>query len=301
MYVVTSTGYALPIFIMKNINTLIQDIYNLFKEEKGCKLNQSTQNKIISKCVANIHEQLIQSVNGKDIQDKKLRMSNVGYPDRQLWYSFQNVEKESLKDNDPIKFLYGHIIEELIFCLAQLAGHKVTDQQKETTLGGVKGHIDGRIDNVLVDVKSASPMSFKKFKDRTLYMDDPFGYLDQLSSYATAEGDNKAGFLVMNKISGELCWMSLDELEITNTEKRIEYLKDMVKSSKAPPRCYPDVPEGKSGNYKLGLNCFYCAYKKDCWSDSNNGQGLRVFKYQKGPVYLTRVSRVPDVPEIKEW
>tara|TARA_R110002012_G_scaffold168847_1_gene332615 strand:- start:9990 stop:10892 length:903 start_codon:yes stop_codon:yes gene_type:complete len=299
VYVGTTSGYALPIYFMKKINTLVKDIYNLFKEEHGCKLSEKEQHKIISNCVSNIHNQLSQSVNGKDIHKKKLRMSNVGYPDRQLWYQFQDVEKEPLNDNDPIKFLYGHIIEELVFCLTALAGHKVTDVQKETILAGVKGHIDGRVDGVLVDVKSASPASYRKFKDRTLYKDDPFGYMDQLSSYATAEKAKEAGFLVMNKISGELCWMPLDELEITNTEKRIEYLKGMVKLKDAPPRCHPDVPEGKSGNYKLGMNCFYCAYKKDCWSDSNNGHGLRAFEYQKGIVYLTRVSRVPDVPEVK--
>ena len=103
----------------------------------------------------------------------------------------------------------------------------------------------------------------------------------------------------MNKLSGELCWMSLDELEITNTEDRIEYLKGMVKSDAPPERCYSDIPDGKSGNYKLNVNCFYCAYKNKCWADVNGGAGLRVFNYKKGPVYLTRVSRTPDVPEIR--
>ena len=294
-----SNGYALPIFIMKKIQTLIKDIYNLFKEDKGCSLSEKKRDKIIDTCVENIRQQLTVSIMGNDIDKKKLRMSNVGYPDRLLWYQFQDVEREGLKDNDPIKFLYGHIIEELVFCLAELSGHKVTDRQKETKLSGITGHIDGRIDDILVDIKSASPMSFRKFKDRTLYSDDPFGYIDQLSSYATAEKANEAGFLVMNKLSGELCWMGLDELEITNTEERIKYLKGMVKSDNPPERCYNDIPDGKSGNYKLNVNCFYCSYKKDCWADVNNGQGLRVFNYKKGPVYLTRVSRVPDVPEIR--
>jgi len=284
--------------MMKKINSLIKDIYNLFKEDKGCKLSEKKRHEIIDVCVENIRDQLNVSVMGKDIDKAKLRMSNVGYPDRLLWYQFQDTEREPLKDNDPIKFLYGHIIEELIFCFAELAGHKVTDRQKETNLGGIKGHMDGRIDGVLIDVKSASPMSYRKFKEKTLYSDDPFGYLDQLSSYATAEKANEAGFLVMNKLSGELCFMELNELEITNTEERIKYLKGMVKSDTPPARCYPDVPDGKSGNYKLGINCFYCSYKKECWSDTNNGHGLRVFNYKKGPVYLTRVNRVPDVLEI---
>lgn len=283
---------------MKKINSLIKDIYNLFKNDKGCKLKIKDRDAIIDVCVENIRGQLTSSIMGNDRDASRLRMSNVGYPDRKIWYQCNNTQQEELQDNDPIKFLYGHIIEELVFCFAKLSGHKVTDQQKETTLEGIKGHIDGRIDGVLVDVKSASPISYRKFKDRTLYSDDPFGYIDQLSSYATALKDKEAGFLVMNKISGELCWMGLDELEIADTSNRIKFLKGMVTSTTPPPKCYPDVPEGKSGNYKLSINCFYCSYKKECWADANNGHGLRTFMYKKGPVHLTRVSRVPDVPEV---
>ena len=284
---------------MKKIDTLTQDIYSLFSNDGGCKIPKDKMDKAIEQCVSNIKQQLLDAVTGNNIQPKKLRMSNVGYPDRQLWYQFQDIEEEPLKDSDYIKFLYGHIIEELVLCFAELAGHKVTDRQKETKLEGVKGHIDGRIDGVLVDVKSASPMGFRKFQEGTLSNDDPFGYMDQLSSYATAEEDSEAAFLVMNKLSGQLCLMPLHELEITNTGERIKYLKGVVKSKTPPPKCYDDVPDGKSGNYKLGVNCFYCSYKKTCWADANNGHGLRVFEYKKGKVYLTRVSRVPDVPEIK--
>ena len=284
---------------MKKIDTLTQDIYSLFSNDGGCKIPKDKMDKAIEQCVSNIKQQLLDAVTGNNIQPKKLRMSNVGYPDRQLWYQFQDIEEEPLKDSDYIKFLYGHIIEELVLCFAELAGHKVTDRQKETKLEGVKGHIDGRIDGVLVDVKSASPMGFRKFQEGTLSNDDPFGYMDQLSSYATAEEDSEAAFLVMNKLSGQLCLMPLHELEITNTGERIKYLKGVVKSKIPPPKCYDDVPDGKSGNYKLGVNCFYCSYKKTCWADANNGHGLRVFEYKKGKVYLTRVSRVPDVPEIK--
>jgi len=284
---------------MKKIDTLTQDIYSLFSEDGGCKIPKVKMDKAIEQCVSNIKQQLLDAVTGNNIQPKRLRMSNVGYPDRQLWYQFQDIEEEPLKDSDYIKFLYGHIIEELVLCFAELAGHKVTDRQKETNLEGVKGHIDGRIDGVLVDVKSASPMGFRKFQEGTLYNDDPFGYMDQLSSYATAEKNSEAAFLVMNKLSGQLCLMPLHELEITDTGERIKYLKEVVKSKTPPPKCYPDVPDGKSGNYKLGVNCFYCSYKKTCWADANNGHGLRTFEYKKGNVYLTRVSRVPDVPEIK--
>jgi hypothetical protein len=282
---------------MKKIENLIPDIYNLFKDGKGCKLSDEQTGEIISRCVDNIYEEINRAVTGESEQVKRLRLSNVGYPDRQLWYSCSDLTGEPLKDPDPIKFLYGHIIEELVLCLSELAGHEVTDRQKETTLGGIKGHIDAKVDHVLVDVKSASQFAFKKFKDNTLYSDDPFGYIDQLSSYATAEEMDRAGFLVLNKTSGELTWCELEELERPDTTDRILYLKDMIKNPTIPPRCYPDVPDGKSGNYRLGTNCFYCKYKHTCWSDANEGKGLRAFEYQKGIVYLTRVAKEPNVNE----
>ena len=28
---------------------------------------------------------------------------------------------------------------------------------------------------------------------------------------------------------------------------------------------------------------FFCPHKRECWSDANQGKGLRAFKYEKGP------------------
>ena len=43
----------------------------------------------------------------------------------------------------------------------------------------------------------------------------------------------------------------------------------------------------------------YCDYKKICWSDANNGKGLRVFDYSDGKHFLTHVEREPN-QNIKE-
>ena len=49
---------------------------------------------------------------------------------------------------------------------------------------------------------------------------------------------------------------------------------------------------------KLNKNCTYCPYKFECYSDSNDGKGLRQFQYARGPVFLTEVKSVPRVEEI---
>ena len=82
------------------------------------------------------------------------------------------------------------MIEELALTVAMAAGHDVKGQQGKLNVHGIKGHRDAVIDGMTVDVKSASPYAFKKFKDGTLRDDDPFGYISQLSSYVYAGKDD---------------------------------------------------------------------------------------------------------------
>ena len=113
--------------------------------------------------------------------------------------AFSNAEMVTF-----IKFLYGHLLEEVVLFLVKLAGHKVTDEQKEVKVSGVYGHMDCKIDGEVIDIKTASSYAFRKFKNDTLKDDDTFGYLAQLSGYETAEKTKEGGFLVLNKESGEL-------------------------------------------------------------------------------------------------
>jgi len=163
---------------------------------------------------------------------------------------------------------------------------------------GVKGHKDCRIDGTLVDIKSASSYSFKKFKDGSLTTNDPFGYMSQISAYAESAGDNSAGFLAVDKSTGELAYMPVESIQMINASDRVKHLKDVVKSSSPPPKCYPDEPDGKSGNMKLAIGCVFCGYKEHCWSDANQGRGLRKFKYSTGIRHLTQVHKTPDVEEV---
>jgi len=235
---------------------------------------------------------------GEDV----LRFSALGKKDRQLWYAANKPEvAEKMHGKQNFKFLYGDVLEVLLLFLAKEAGHTVEDCQKGVEEDGVKGSIDARIDGVLVDVKSASSYSFEKFKSGGYLFDDPFGYVSQLSGYANALGVDRAGFLVADKVHGDICFVEFDKeyIEGNPPGPRIDHLRKIIKSEEPPPRCYPAEPEGKSGNMKLGIGCSYCAYKDDCWSDANDGCGLRKFFYSRGPVWLTEVKREPKVDEVK--
>ena len=140
---------------------------------------------------------------------------------------------------------------------------------------------------------------FKKFKNVTLRENDPFGYIGQLAGYERAEGTNSGGFLAMNKESGELALFQPEDLDKPNVTNLItKIVGTVLDADEAPEKCYKPILSGQKGNMKLPMGCVYCSYKIECNKDTNNGQGLRMFKYARGVEYLTRVVALHKVDEI---
>lgn len=278
---------------MKTIDTLIADIEELLvkggddiPEKTYLDLGQAITNAIRTS-MSRDHE-------------TRLRMSNIGQCSRKTWYGINAPDdKEPLKASAYLKFMFGHILEEVLLFLAEAAGHSVEGRQDEQEIAGIKGHRDAVIDGVLTDVKSASTYSFKKFETHLTKEQDSFGYLDQIQSYLfTGQKDplvtdkSRAAFLVVDKTLGNIC-LDIHPKEEFDFEKYYEYKKDKVNSSEPPARQYDPVPDGKSGNMKLDIVCSYCEFKNLCHP------GLRTFIYAAGPRYLTTVKKEPDVPEAK--
>ena len=288
---------------MKNLDNLVEDIYSkLSVLGEGKPLDASPED--IDALGESIKEVLHHWANPSPRSSDMLRMSNIGKPTRQLWYDLksENESTESLPPPVFIKFLYGHLLEEVLLFLVKISGHEVDNEQKEVTVSGIKGHMDCTIDGEVVDVKTASGFAFKKFKDGTLAEQDTFGYLPQLAGYEEAEGTNKGGFLVMNKETGELALFRPSDFDKPNIKNKIRDVKKAIKLDKPPQRCYNAEPEGSSGNMKLAKGCVYCRHKFECHSDANDGLGLRVFKYARGYTYLTQTPKPPKVIEVThEW
>lgn len=288
---------------MKKLDTLVEDIYSkLSVLGEGKPLDVSPED--IDALGESIKEVLHHWANPSPRSSDMLRMSNIGKPTRQLWYDLksENESTESLPPPVFIKFLYGHLLEEVLLFLVKLSGHKVGNEQKEVSVSGIKGHMDCTIDGEVVDVKTASGFAFKKFKDGTLAEQDTFGYLPQLAGYEEAEGTRKGGFLAMNKETGELALFRPSEFDKPNIKKKIKDVKKAIKLDTPPDKCYNVEPEGSSGNMKLPKECVYCRHKFECHSDANDGLGLRVFKYARGYTYLTQTPKPPKVVEVThEW
>jgi len=283
---------------------LVEDIYKALEplsDGKGIALSEED----IEDFGENIKKVMSSWANpAKRDTEFSIRMSNVGLHPRKLWYDSKykyTKEQNKIKPSTQIKFLYGHLLEELVLLLVRLSGHDVTSEQKEVVVDSVSGHLDCIIDNEVVDIKTASGFAFYKFKNGTLREDDPFGYLGQLAGYEESEGTDNGGFLVINKESGELCLYQPEDLDKPNIISKIKTIKKCLKK-KSPPKeyCYNPIPDGQKGNEKLHKNCGWCPYKFKCFKDSNGGKGLRTFEYAKGNAYLTKVVIEPRVPEVTD-
>jgi len=284
----------------KTIHTLVDDIYRLM-ETKEAEESVDVEAEI-EKFGENMKTLMRTEFGRKRTTDRRtLRLSNIGRDDRVLWNVVNGTEKEEIKPATYIKFMYGHLIEEMLLFMTRMAGHEVSDEQRVCEVEGIKGHMDCKIDGLVVDVKSASAFGFKKFKDGTLAMDDAFGYVDQIKAYAHACGETEFGWLAMDKANGHLAVLKYD-LEDTQApihehikgdiRERIKHVKEMVKGDEPTELCTETVPDGKSGNKKLGIKCSYCQYKKHCYPE------LRAFAYSYGPKFLSEVVNEPRVQEI---
>lgn len=274
---------------MKSIKTLIPDILSLF-DPKVDVIPTEEQLSTFSDSLKNLVKKRLAEVKTKPY----LRISNIGKPcSRELWYSINKPEVgEPLRPETYFKFLFGDVIEQLILLFARVSGHSVENEQKEVEVLGVKGSIDGTIDGELVDVKSASSLSFKKFEEGISDKNDSFGYRVQLGLYNYALGNEKpAHFIAVDKQHGKITLDTHSPLPPDSVPTLVELRKASLANSTPPERAYGDEKEGESGNRKLGLICSYCAFKKACWP------GLRTFLYSRGPVFLTKVVREPNVPE----
>lgn len=282
----------------KNISTLVKDIEDVVSRKGGW-----------DEAVSNYFKDTVSSSMDRrfslpEEHKATLRMSNIGTPcKRKLWYYLNTETKEStLSPSTLLKFAYGDIIENMLISLAKAAGHKVEGEQGEVVVDGIVGHRDCIIDGVTVDVKSVSTMGFSKFVKNELRIDDPFGYLAQLTGYVYGGAtdplvtDKTGGaFLVMDKQHGKL------HLDYYNLEHELELFPDKVIIAKTlssisipPYKEFEAVPDGKSGNMKLPSACSYCDFRWKCWD------GLRGFAYSNGPTFLTKVVNLPKVPEFKE-
>lgn len=286
--------------MVKEIQTLIPDIYHLIQHEKGW-FNEQVSDTFRTSVSSSLREHF----NAERYNSGKtaIRMSGLGPKcPCALWYAINHPEMaEPLPPWAEVKFSFGYLLEGLALTLARAAGHEVIGEQDELRLDGIIGHRDAVIDGMVVDVKSCSSIAFRKFKDKSIRQNDSFGYLDQLSAYVVASADDplvrikdRGAILAIDKTLGHMVLYEHRVEDPGAIRGRIANYKYVV-SQPTPPSCECGVVQiGASGNVSLDTKASYSAYKWCCFPH------LRAFRYSDGPKYLTRVSRKPDVPEINK-
>lgn len=289
----------------KEIDTLIDDINSMLQtiiEGDAVEIDEAA----IDVMCANIKESLIRQFTPRTEprKPKSLYFSEAGKPClRAVWYGIRNYDREPLLPSNLVKFIYGDILEELLGFLVKQSGHSITDSQKSCVINlpngwQLRGRLDYKIDGIVVDAKSASTYAFKKFTEGTLPENDPFGYMTQLANYAIHEGQGEGvGFLVIEKQNGTIALYQPDAMDLVAAVPDWEEYINSIESEVPPDREFRDKKFGKSGNMCLEMECSYCPYKKECWSNANRGKGLRLFFYSGKPVYMTEVKREPKVAE----
>jgi hypothetical protein len=280
---------------LKSIYTLVPDIQELLKRKENW-FNEPLANDLSNGIARTLREQF-----GRPSSKPDLRLSRLG--DQcpcALWHSIHTPElAESLPPWAEFKYAFGHILEAVAISLAKAAGHTVTGEQDVLEVDGIQGHRDCVIDGCIVDVKSASSLSFKKFKDKTIAQNDSFGYLVQLDGYVTGSLNDplvtvkdKGYLLVIDKQLGHMCLFE-HKTRPELLRSRIEEYKGIIGLT-SPPKCNcKTTPHQASGNIQLAYPSNYSPFKFCCFPN------LRTFLYSTGPVYLTTVAREPkDVKEI---
>lgn len=211
---------------------------------------------------------------------KVLYISEVGHPCvRKLWYKVR-PELFTAKAFNPaalFKFVYGDVIELLFLTLAINSGHEVTHYQHsivipvEGTDWEIRGRTDAVIDNVLIDVKSASPMAFKKFRDfETLAKNDSFGYILQLLSYWSSlhpDVEGRTGFIAIEKVTGDIVIPTIEPIMHVPNNMYKEIV-EAVTLEEPPHRMLGWYETTKKSLEKheasVATVCNYCEFKEVC-------------------------------------
>ena len=94
-----------------NIDNLVQDIYDLAETKSHPARVPAEQ--VFKDFGSNMETIMREWVYPQPRSPSTLRMSNIGHPDRKLWYKHRKNEYrgERLRAHTLIKFLYGHLIE----------------------------------------------------------------------------------------------------------------------------------------------------------------------------------------------
>jgi len=237
----------------------------------------SMSDEIIQGVATDVAAALNKQFNGGPRDEFRLRMSNIGRPRCQLWFSKNNPDTDVQKPTSfMLNMLMGDWTEAMFKGVLRAAGVDFGDNDKVTLQVGdasINGEYDMVLDGKVDDVKSTTPYGYdNKFAsyDSLAYADD-FGYVSQLIGYAVAANKDVGGWWVINKVNGQFKYVTAETANVDEVMESIKATVDYINNDEPFERCFKPEPETfrkkASGNMKLCKTCSWCDHKKKCWPE----------------------------------
>ena len=259
----------------------------------------SMSEEIIQQVATDVAAALNKQFNGGPRDEFRLRMSNIGRPRCQLWFSKNNPDTDVQKPTSfMLNMLMGDWTEAMFKGVLRAAGVDFGDNDKVALKVGdatIKGEYDMVLDGKVDDVKSTTPYGYdNKFAsyDSLAYSDD-FGYVSQLIGYAVASGNDVGGWWVINKVNGQFKYVTAETADVEEVMSSIKGTVDYINNDEPFERCFEAVPETfrkkASGNLKLCKTCSWCDHKKKCWPELKELPS-KVYTGSKAPPMVEYIS-----------
>jgi hypothetical protein len=210
-----------------------------------------------------------------------LRMSNIGKPNCQLQHEQMGTVGDRSPYNHIIRMCIGDAVEAMMALVVKASGVNITGGKERVKLQvnetKIPGEDDIHIDNEVWDIKSSSTWGFQhKWSEgwEGIFHTDTFGYVDQLYGYAKAQNKRAAGWIVVDKSSGEIKvvratptpkQIKIIEDRISETERVIREKRPFVKCFKEEPEIFRKKP---TGNVLVPKVCTWCPFMHSCWPNA---------------------------------
>lgn len=228
--------------------------------------------------------EFVKKVEQKVLETKKkdeftIRLSAIGRPLCQLQLERDGVAREATHEPNTIfRFQAGDMLEHWLIMIICASGLNVKGEAIpcKLDLGGhmISGTADIDIDDIIWDIKTASPYSFGKFQRgfSELLEDDPFGYVAQGFCYGKALRKRFGGWIIINKASGDIHITEVPEPYEEHEDRAVYFAtRQTLALTEGVPfaRQFKDEEElfrkKPTGNRILGTTCGFCDFKNHCW------------------------------------
>jgi hypothetical protein len=251
----------------------------------------SMSDETIKGIVQHVEEAVHKQFQSTRTQKFRLRASNIGKADCQLW--FQKNKPEAAvppASHFLLRMMIGDITEAVFKGVLKEAGVSFKEPEKvKTEIGGetISGEYDLILDDKVDDIKSASPWSYRnKWLDgKHVEENDSFGYVGQLTVYAKATDTEPGGWWVINHSSGEFKYIPYMSDPVKVVQKLAKTVQSLKKNVFA--RCFKPIKEmfrgTATGNYILGTECKFCSFKHACWGKQLTEEPSRVSSAKTKP------------------